>query len=198
MSSRFRDTWGIMMCAVRVERISLIKKARRTVSGRSGFTLIEMVVALGLITVATGIVGSALFRVTSVQRFWTDDMVATKSLRHVGSWFSGDALNAEDVVDSGGALRLTCNPGAPEREVSLKWTGTDGSAHLAHYKVVQDTLVRTVDGASIILTDELVANSVSFTLCGAFLTLSAEVKADRNTTEILNLRTKIRKLQPGA
>ena len=122
-------------------------------------------------------------------------MVATKSLRHVGSWFSGDALNAEDVMDSGGALRLTCNPVTPEREVTLKWTGTDGTAHSANYAVVQDTLVRTVDGAGITLANLVVANSVSFTLCGKFLTLAVDVKADRNTTETLNLRTQIRKLQ---
>ena len=177
-------------------RASLIKKARRILFAPSGFTLIEVVIAVGLITVATGIVGSGIFRVTSIQRFWTDDMVATKSLRHVGSWFSGDALNAEDVVDSGGVLRLTCNPVAPEREVTLKWTGTDGTAHSANYAVVQDALVRTVDGANnITLADQVVANSVAFTLCGKFLTLAVDVNADRNTTETLNLRTQIRKLQ---
>ena len=176
--------------------MSLIKRVRRILSAPTGFTLIEVVIALGLITTATGIVGSGIFRVTSIQRFWTDDMVATKSLRHIGSWFSGDALNAEDVVDSGGIVRLTCDPGSPESEVTLKWTGTDGTAHSANYAVVQDTLVRTVDGAQITLADRVVANSVSFTLCGQFLTLAVDVDADRNTTETLSLRTHIRKLQP--
>ena len=191
MSNRFWES------RAKLTNSSLIKKARRIFSAPSGFTLIEMVIALGLITVATGIIGSALFRVTSIQRFWTDDMVATKSLRHIGSWFSGDALNAQDVVDSGGVLRLTCNPDSLEREVTLKWTSIDGTAHSANYAVAQDTLVRTVDGAKIILANQVIANSVSFTLCGEFLTLAVDVKADRNTTETLNLRTKIRKLQPG-
>lgn len=177
--------------------MSLIKKARRILSAASGFTLIEMVIALGLITVATGIVGSGIFRVTSIQRFWTDDMVATKSLRHIGSWFSGDALNAEDVLDSGGVLRLTCEPVTPEREITLTWASIDGTAHTADYAVVQGTLVRTVDGASITLADQVVANSVSFTLCGKFLTVVVDVEADRNTKETLSLRTQIRKLQPG-
>jgi len=176
--------------------MSLIKKARRILLAPSGFTLIEVVIALGLITTATGMVGSGIFRVTSIQRFWTDDMVATKSLRHIGSWFSGDALNAEDVIDSGGVLRLTCNPVAPESQVTLRWTSTDGTAHSANYAVVQDTLVRTFDGTQITLADRVVANSVSFTLCGQFLTIAVDVDADRNTTETLNLRTQIRKLQP--
>ncbi len=176
--------------------MKLIKNFRRIFSESSGFTLIELVIALGLITTATGIVGSGIFRVTSIQRFWTDDMVATKSLRHVGSWFSGDALNAEDVVDSGGVLRLTCSPGTPESEVTFKWTAIDGTPHSANYAVVQDTLVRTFDGAQITLTDRVVAGSVSFSLCGQFLTLGAAVDADRGTTETLSLRTQIRKLQP--
>jgi len=82
-----------------------IKRLRGLLAGSGGTTLMEVLVAVGLISAATGIVGSGLFRVTSIQRFWRDDVIATKDLRHAGSWFAGDAINAEDALDSGGLDR---------------------------------------------------------------------------------------------
>ena len=169
--------------------------ARRAPRGSAGFTLLELVIAVSLISVATGIVGSAIFRVTSIQRFWTDDALATKDLRHAGSWFAGDAMNSDDALGSDGSARLACNPNPPEREVTLTWTGTDGSSHSARYHVTQGDLVRDFDGSQLILTGRIVGDSLSFSLCDGYLTLAMEVDADRNTTESLSLRTFLRKLQ---
>ena len=67
-----------------------------------GFTLIELLVSVSILTVVAGIFGAGMFQVLSIQRFWTDDVKAVRDVRHAGSWFSGDALNATDVLDDGG------------------------------------------------------------------------------------------------
>ena len=172
-----------------------IKRLRGLLAGSGGTTLMEVIVAVGLISAATGIVGSSLFRVTSIQRFWRDDLVATKDLRHAGSWFAGDAINAEDALDSGGTDRLTCAPVPAEHETTLTWTSKDGAAHTARYAVVQRALIRTIDGAQLTVASNVVEQSPTFSLCGDFLTLTLEVEAARNTTETLSLRTRLRKLQ---
>ena len=174
------------------------KALRRVAAGSSGFTLIEVVIAVGLVSLATGMIGAGLFRVTSLQRFWTDDVVATKNLRHAGSWFAGDALNAEDVLDSGGVTRLTCDPNPPVREITLSWIDTAGGSHTANYRVVvqngQNHLERSFNGTQLTMSDRVVGNSLSFSLCGGSLTMLLAVEADRDSTEPLSLRTQVRKL----
>ena len=59
--------------------------------------------AVGILTLAMGLVGRGVFQVLSIQRFWRDDVVATRELRHAGSWFAGDALNAEAIDLADGA-----------------------------------------------------------------------------------------------
>ena len=53
-----------------------------------------MTVAISIITVVSALFASGVFQVLSIQRFWRDDVVATKELRRAGSTFAGDALNA--------------------------------------------------------------------------------------------------------
>ena len=171
------------------------KAMRLVATESSGFTLIEVVIAVGLISIATGMVGAGLFRVTSLQQFWTNDVVATKNLRHAGSWFAGDALNAEDVLDSGGVARLTCEPNPPVREITLTWSDTAGGPHTANYRVVQNRLERSFDGTQLTMADRVVGNSLSFSLYGGSLTMLLAVEADRDATESLSLRTRVRKLQ---
>ena len=172
-----------------------IKRLRALLAGSGGTTLMEVLVAVGLISAASGIVGAGIFRVTSIQRFWSDDVIATKDLRHAGSWLAGDAINAEDALDAGGTTRLTCDPVPAEHETNLTWTSSDGSTHTAHYAVVQGALIRTMDGAQLTLATNVVDQSPTFSLCGDFLTLTLAVEASRNATETLSLRTRLRKLQ---
>ena len=75
---------------------------RHILGSSRGFTLVEVLVAVSILTVVVGIFGAGMFPVLSIQRFWTDDLNATRKARHAGNWFAGDALNATDVLDSGG------------------------------------------------------------------------------------------------
>ena len=172
-----------------------IKNLHRKLAGSSGLTLVEVLFAVGIITVAVTVVGEGIFQVTSVQRFWADDKLATRDLRHAGNIIAEDALNAEDAFDSGGVVRLTCEPDPPASEVILSWSDVEGTAHTVNYQVSQNSLLRIADGFQQTLTSRVVEDSVSFSLCGSLLTLEMEVEARQNETQAMCLRTYIRKMQ---
>ena len=173
-----------------------MKNIRHILGSSRGFTLIELMVSVTILTIVTGIFGAAMFQVLSIQRFWTDDIRAVREIRHAGSWFSGDALNATDVLDAGGVNRLTCTPSPSVQQVTLTWTDTSGTAHNVVYSVTGDELLRDFDsnGTPLVLASGVVANSISFTLCGNTLRVNMDVQADRNTTDKLDLITYMRKL----
>ncbi len=169
-----------------------MKPMRHIMGSSRGFTLIELLVSVSILIVVVGIFGSGMFQVLSIQRFWTADVKATREVRHAASWFAGDALNATDVLDAGGAP-LTCTPSP---SVKLTWTDSSGIPHNVVYSVSGEELLRDFDsnGAPLTMADRVVANSVSFTLCGNTLRLNMDVLADRNTTDSLDLITYVRKL----
>lgn len=107
-----------------------MKKPLRILRSSRGFTLIELLVSMSILTVVVGIFGTGMFQVLSIQRFWTDDIVAVREVRHAGSWFAGDALNATEVLDAGGVTRLTCTPSPVVQQVTLTWTDTTLSTAL--------------------------------------------------------------------
>ncbi len=177
-----------------------MKKIRQILRASRGFTLIELLISVTILTVVVGIFGAAMFQVLSIQRFWTDDVKAVREVRHAGSWFSGDALNATDVLDAGGTDRLTCTPSPAVQQITLTWTDQSEIDHDAVYGVTGDELLREFftsgasNGTPLVMATGVVANSVSFTLCGSTLRLNMEVQADRGTTDNLDLITYMRKL----
>ena len=177
-----------------------IRVLKETVSDPSGFTLIEVLFAVTIIGLVVGMIGSGVFQVIDLQGSWQDEVVATKDLRHAGSWYAGDSLNAEDVLDSNGDTLfippgdpLVCTSTAPP--ITLKWSDTSGVAHNAIYRVSGGSLQRSFDGAAITLAPRVVANSVIFKLCGKLLTLDLKVKAELGTEESMSLQTYLRKLE---
>jgi len=173
-----------------------MRPVRRVLRSSEGFTLIELLVSVSILTVVVSIFGTGMFQVLSIQRFWTDDVVAVREVRHAGSWFAGDALNATDVLDSGGSTRLTCTPSPSVQQVTLTWTDSSSTVHNVVYSVTGDELQRDFDsnGTPLVMASGVVANSVSFTLCGNALRLNMDVLGDRNTTDNLDLITYLRKL----
>lgn len=174
-----------------------IRTIKRIMSESSGFTLVEALVALGILSVAVGLIGSGLFQVLSFQKPWQDQVVATKELRHAGSWFAGDALNTEEVFDAGGSTRLTCDPDPLVEKVTLQWIGKDGvTTHNATYSLTGQDLIRNYDGNPNIVASPVVLGTLSFSLCGNLLSLKMDVEADRGTTDGIVLQTYTRRLKP--
>ena len=173
-----------------------MKPVRHILGSSGGFTLVELLVSISILTVVVGIFGAGMFQVLSIQRFWTDDVKAVREVRHAGSWFAGDALNATDVLDAGGVTRLTCAPNPSVQQITMTWTDASGTPHNVVYSVTGDELQRDFDsnGTPLIMASRVVANSISFTLCGNTLRLNVDVLADRDTTDKLDLITYVRKL----
>ena len=176
-------------------RLDKPKALKLTLAGAAGFTLIEVVIAVSLLSMATGMIGAALFQVHSIQRYWRDGAVATRELRHAGSRLAGDALNAESVLTSPppSGTPLPCAPASPSPDVTLTWDDSD-STHVATYTVSGQELTRTYDGATIRLADRVIAQSTGFSLCNNVLTFDMSVTADRGNSESMSLKTRIRKL----
>ena len=173
-----------------------MRSIRYIASSSRGFTLIELLISVSILTVITGIFGAGMFQVLSIQRFWTDDVKATREIRHAGSWFAGDALNATDVMDAGGVDRLSCTPDPSVAQITLTWVDAAAVSHSVIYSIFGDELIRDLDdnGSPLTLARRVVADSLSFTLCGSLLRVTMEVFADRGTTEKLDLVTSLRKL----
>ena len=182
-------------------KLNRIREIKRHLASSSGFTLVEVLLAVSIISIAVGVVGGGIFQVVAVQKDWADDTLATRDLRHVGSRFVGDALNAEDALDAPGGSRLTEDcaqpPANPASTVTLIWTDTAGVSRRGTYSASAGVLTRQDEGGiqAVIITQGVVDNSLKFSLCGTLLTLEVEVNAEAGQTEKIRLRTHIRKLQ---
>ena len=155
------------------------------VRGSGGFTLVELLVAVGLLTLTTGLVGSGIFQSFAVQRSWTDDMRATRDLRHAGSWFAADSFNAQTTDLSDGA--------PPSGDVTLTWSDPESAPHTSRYHVTGDSLIRTYDGAETVVARRVA--SAGFSLSANLLTLNLEVEA-AGGTESMSHRNYFRMLSP--
>ena len=198
---------------------ALMKRFSKTIGSSGGFTLIEMLVAVSIMVIVTGIFGAGLFQVFSIQRFWTDDIKATRTVRHAGSWLAGDALNAAGVFagEPAGVPAVLGDPlGCPDPDsgpdaVTLVWTDSNGLDNWAVYRLdtsagvlFRDYWLGTEEnedptasnGVSLTMTTGV--KSLEFTLCprGDGLTLRSmmDVTSDRDNVETLDLVTYIRKL----
>ena len=182
--------------------MNTLKAIKAALAGSSGFTLVEVLFAVSILSLCVGLVGAGIFQVINVRRFWADDARATFKLRHAGSWFAGDALNAEKALTAlgGSSLIEDCStpPASPVSAVTLTWTDTDGVARQATYSTAAGALTRQNEsGAQTPLRMiGVVDNSVKFSLCQSMLTLELNVEADRGGTENLSLKTYLRKLTP--
>ena len=175
------------------------KTLKATLTASGGFTLVELVIAVGLLSLATGLIGAGLFQVHSIQQFWRDDAVATRNLRHAGSWVAGDALRAQNVLAAPPPSEtvLPCAPGAPSSTVTLITSDVDGAnvvTHVITSAVSGDELTTTYDGATTTIARDVVSGSVGFSLCDNVLTFDLAVNSDRGNTESMRLKTHIRKL----
>ena len=152
--------------------------------------MIEVVVALGILSMVVGLAGSEIFQLLSFQRNWQDDMTATVDMRRAGSRFAGDAINAEDAKDSLG-VRVDCNGTS---SVALSWTETADVSHTATYSIVGDSLIRDFDGQQNEMARRVVAGSLQVSLCLQLLSMDLQVEGGRGRIENIRLQTYMRKL----
>lgn len=159
-----------------------ISGLKRLFFGASGVSLVEAAVALAILSLGVGLVGTGVFQVLSIQRFWQADRFATKENRHAASWLAGDALRTT-------ATDLT--PGAaPVEYVTLTTSGANVT-----YSKSGDTLLRQEGSYQNVLARDVVAVGFSLSESGEVLTFTSEVLAARGDTETLSLQNYLRLAQ---
>ena len=149
-----------------------------------GFTLVELLVALSLTTMALSMIGSSAFQALSVRRTWQGDVIATKEWRPVESWFAGDAMNARttDLISG--------NP--PTSSVTLSWVDGNSIPHTSTYSVTGNELIRDFDGVQNTLARNVVSSLYS--LSGKVLRVVLEVRAENGLSETSQLDTYLRNM----
>ena len=160
------------------------KKREGPVNGSRGATLVEVLVAVGIVVMALGTVGPTVFQVLALERGWRDDVGATRALRHADSWFSRDALNAEstDLTDGG----------PPVSSVTLSWEDVSGGPLSVVYTLSSNRLLRVSGADTTLLASDVV--SAAFSLSGQMLNLTVEVQGRPGVTETASLDTYLRRL----
>ena len=111
---------------------------RKLLVQTSGLTLVEIVVALGILSIIGVMVTNGTFQIVRIQGTWRAEVIATKDLRHAGSYFAGDVMNAVTTTPVAGASATTT--------VTLHWTDTSNTFHTAKYSRHQYAL-RAAQGA---------------------------------------------------
>ena len=173
-------------------------------------------VALSIMALGMGLVGSGLFQSLVIERSWVDDVIATRDIRHADSWLSEDALSAHEVCDPATNVKLTPGGGSVG-SIRVVWyefadpndlpaTNCDGilsanyTRHEITYVVVGKELQRitVIDGLQIAqnsLTRRVVSAGFSLSASGDVLSFDLEVEAEEGGTEFTSLRTFLRKLR---
>ena len=80
-----------------------LRDVRTTVRSSAGFTLMEVIVAVGILSLVITAFGSGVLQVVSVQQFWRDDVTATRERRQASTWFAGSALDTVTTSLADGA-----------------------------------------------------------------------------------------------
>lgn len=149
-----------------------------------GVTLAETVLAIGIITMALGMVGGPLFAVLASNDERRDDTSATVAWRRASAYVARDAVNTETTS--------LLNDATPVGTLTLSWTGADGGPHTASYSLAGDSLVRTFDGAPLVVARRVTA--VEFSRSGRLLTFAIEVQAGEGSSESITARMLMRRV----
>lgn len=189
---------------------------KRLLSTSSGFTLAETLVALSIMGLGMGLVGSSIFQSLVIERVWVDDVIATRDIRHADSWLSEDAWKAHEVCDPATNAKLIPGGGTVS-SITVVWyefadpndlpatycDGTLGANFTRNeitYVVVGTELQRLIvkDGLQLAqssLTRRVVSAGFNLSASGDVLSFDLEVEAEEGKTEFTSLQTFLRKLR---
>ncbi|MCI0796343.1 MAG: prepilin-type N-terminal cleavage/methylation domain-containing protein [Chloroflexi bacterium] len=142
-----------------------------------GFTLVETLIAVSIMTMMLGLVGGGIFQSLSIERFWLDDVVATREVRHAESWFAGDAMNAEEVCAAGAELA----PGAT----------SISSVLLVRYEIIGSGALPLGLCTLVVDTTQYDLFTTTYTLTGTFLTRTTEKNAVGSSQQTITLSKRI-------
>ena len=150
-----------------------------------GVTLLETLIAIGIMTMALTMVGGPLFGALATDDEWREDVSATAAWRRAGALVARDGANAETTSLADGA--------GPVDAATLSWTDSAAAAHTATYALSNASLVRTLDGAQLVVARRVV--DVGFSRSGGLMTFTIEVDSGGGSTETATASVLLRSLQ---
>ncbi len=167
-----------------------MSKLTRFLKDSRGFTLVELLVGITLLSITMSTIGAGLFRALATQGGVVDDGLAINELRKGFSWLAGDIKMATSTNLSIG--------GATSSSVTLSWKDQFNDVDITHtstYALVGDRLVRTYT-SNATSTSHTIAHrvlSASFFLNGtSTVVVDVEVNAKPGATRTLSLSTIMR------
>ena len=159
---------------------------KRIACDATGLTLIEAMIAITVLAAVTAMFAVAVFQILSIQRTWRAEVLAIRDLRHAGSWFAGDALNAATTTLVDGAASTT--------SVTLNWTDVANTTYSITYSLSGSAapykLLRESGGSSLQMSDKVV--DVGFSISGNVVTFDLTVEGAGDETRTKSLDTYLR------
>ncbi len=125
-----------------------------------GFTLVEVLLAVGIFALVAATLSGTLFQVVEQTRLINGRVSAMNDLRIAGSWLTRDGERTEstDLVDSAASVA----------SMSLSWTD-GGTPSTSSYYLSGTELKRDHDGAIISVARNV--SSVEFSIVGSLITV---------------------------
>ncbi len=150
------------------------KVINRLFSGQRGFTLVEMIVALGIMGVIVPSLGLAIFQMTNFTSRGNAQLATNDDMGVSMRWLDRDIQMAQttDLVDAA----------PPVSSMTLNWTDEFGRAAAPHttvYSLVGTELTRTYDGNTHSIAREV--SSVQFSIQSKLLTVTLTSVDDKWT-----------------
>ncbi len=151
---------------------------KKRFGSQPGFTLAEVLVSVGLLTIATSIIGTSLFQALATQRVVQDDGKAINELRKGIGWFAEDIKMAQTAEVTGGVLTLT-------------WTDLFNDANQDYtvtYAKAGNLLMRTLSVGTTTNAHAVVrrVSSVSFSISDHTVSALVEVDSTPQNTRTLS------------
>ena len=166
-----------------------MKRLRSFFQGSRGFSLVEMLVVVGIISIIMGTIGTALFQSLKTETGVRADGLAINELRKGLSWFASDVKMAQT------STLVNLDPAV--NAVTFTWTDQFQDASVPHtstYAIVGDELVRTYDTNSHAVARDVV--SAEFSLNTRSVLVKVTVNSGAGVTRDLSVNTIMRSVAP--
>lgn len=115
-----------------------------------GFTLIEVLTALAILSLVIGPSAAAAITVMNLSSWNTDLNIHLRQVQNAGFWISQDALMSQIITTNN-----------PDAFLTLEWTDWDGNSYIVDYLLVENTIRRRVNGGEPSVIAEYIAPSTT-------------------------------------
>ncbi len=128
---------------------------------QGGFTLVEVLIALGIAAMITGVIGTAIFQILDRSARGGETVRALNDIQNAGQWLYLDGERAETT------LLVENDP--PVNSLELSWVA-DGQSHTVLYSISGTELLRDHDG--VVTTVARYVSNADFSISNRLITVN--------------------------